>query len=140
MDEKELTIIDDEESTENDTVELNKVKSIYLPDLTLDEICFDTIKPKENKKKTTEEILQEIEDFKNALYPTIEETEWYKEIEKIAGGSGLIRDMFVQMRIDRTKELIKEMEAIIEKREKFIQKVEALLKEMKESDDTNDDK
>ena len=87
MDEKELTIIDEEETTENDTVELNKVKSIYLPDLTLDEICFDTIKPKENKKKTTEEILQEIEDFKNALYPPIEESkpmeepEWYKEIE-----------------------------------------------------------
>ena len=127
MDEKELTIIDNEESTENDTVKLNETKSICLSDLTLDEICFDTLKPNEKKEEDPEEKIDEV-------------MEIVRKQKEIAGGSGLIRDMFVQMRIDRTKELIKEMEAIIEKREKFIQKVEALLKEMKESDDTNDDK
>ena len=117
MDELEITI-------PNNTIEEAQTKKLSLSDLTLDEICFDTQKPTEKKKSPSEEI----EEIKEKIR---------QQIENYGDGS-LAGDLLIQLKIDRARELIKEMDSLLEKRKEILKRAEALLKEVQEIDDTTE--
>ena len=116
MDELEITM-------PNDTAKTDLPKKADFSDLTLDEICFDTQKPIEKKKSPSEEI----EEIKKKIR---------QQIENYGDGS-LVGDLLIQLKIDRARELVKEMDSLLEKRKDILKRAEALLKEVQESDDTN---